>query len=127
MGNGGREEDMRAYSLHRPISIGTWPERYAGITKVIVNFDRYRFVEEIGRHAFGYIEFSEDVPRDELDRFELMVPAVRDERLDRVVGLLVRYSDDEERFQRVWDKAIAMGIPEESLLDGFDKAYGRQS
>lgn len=118
---------MRAYALHRPISIGTWPERYAGITKVIVNFDRYRFVEEIGRHAFGYIEFSEDVPREELDRFELMVPKADDEMLDRVVGLLVRYSDDGDRFQKVWDKAVSMGIPEESLLDGFDREYGRKA
>lgn len=66
---------MRAYSLMRPVFIGTYPSAYR--VNEIVNFDRRTFVEEIGREAWGYVDFAEDVPEKDLSAYEMM--AVRED------------------------------------------------
>lgn len=115
---------MRAYAIHRPFGIGTWPAQYGGFP---VNFDTYRFVEEIGRHAFGYVDFQEDVPKEMLEKFDLVTenPAATAEQLmiDKVADLLVRYVDDDEHFSKVWNTAVRMGYDEEKLADAFNRKY----
>ena len=114
---------MRAYAIHRPITIGTWPSQYAG---EIVNFDHLSDVPEIGRRAFGFIDFAEDVPSDVLEAYELVVPKAEDKTMDMVVRQLWRHVEDEDRFQRIWDKAIERyGYNPERLAEAFDKAYDR--
>ena len=46
---------MKYYSIMRPVSIGTYPKSGA---EEIVNYDRRQYVPEIGREAWGYIEYS---------------------------------------------------------------------
>lgn len=50
---------MKYYSVLRPVSMGTFPERDK--VKQIVNFDDRQFVEEINHEAWGYIEYEEEI------------------------------------------------------------------
>ena len=61
---------MRAYGYNRPLGMGTYPKGYD--VADIVNFDCKRRVEEVGRDCFGYVEYAEDVPTEELERYELV-------------------------------------------------------
>lgn len=66
-------ETIRAYSINRPVSLGTYPKGYEITDRV--NFEARRYVEEIEREAWGYIDFAESVPQSELARFELVTKA----------------------------------------------------
>lgn len=111
---------MRAYSVRRPIDIGTWPREYE--VSEIVRYDRYTWVEEIKRYAYGYLEFVDDVPRDALEHFDLVTPPVVDELLARIVVQLMRYTYDERRFDSIWRKAVEMGYDPEVLADAYQRA-----
>ena len=63
---------MRYYSTQRPIFPGSFP-RKAEVQR-IENFDRKKFCEEIGREAWGMIEYKRELQRAEADAYEL-VPA----------------------------------------------------
>lgn len=45
---------IKYYSLQRPVSIGTYPDKAKVLN--VVNFPRREFVASIGRWAWGYIE-----------------------------------------------------------------------
>ena len=61
---------MRAYGYNRPLGMGTYPKGYE--VADIVNFDRKKRVEEVGRDCFGYVDFAEDVPQASLLAYELV-------------------------------------------------------
>lgn len=60
---------MRYYSTQRPVTPGSFPGGCA--VDEIVNFDRKTFCEEIGREAWGYIDFAAQLPDGEAERWEL--------------------------------------------------------
>lgn len=60
---------MRYYSTQRPVTPGSFPGGY--VVDEIVNFDRKTFCEEIGREAWGYIDFAAQLPGGEAERWEL--------------------------------------------------------
>ena len=60
---------MRVWSTHRPISIGTYPKEY-GVNH-IHNFNRREWVPEIHNYAWGYIDYSRDLPKEEQDHYDL--------------------------------------------------------
>ena len=60
---------MRYYSTQRPIGPGTFPRQ--GGTEKVVNFDGPTYCEEIGREAWGYIEYQRDLEPNECSRYEL--------------------------------------------------------
>ena len=75
----GRAERMRAmryYSTQRPVAPGSFPRGYAAVEK-IVNFDRKTFCDEIGLEAWGYIEFSAQLPDGVPERWELTPAGVK--------------------------------------------------
>lgn len=98
---------MRSYAIHRPIGPFTWPSEYSGLVSEIVNWDHLQFVPEIGRNAFGYIEWSELPPSEALRRYELVVPSDDDEMLVKIGQILAKFESREqwERFERAWDLA----------------------
>lgn len=59
---------MRYYSTQRPVMPGSYPN---GRVKEIHNFDSRTFCEEIGREAWGYIEYSRELSPEELEHWEL--------------------------------------------------------
>ena len=73
---------MRYYSTQRPVCPGTYPKPYAGNPawsgiriSEIHNSDRKEFVSEIGREAWGWIEYTGKIPEEDAREYEL-VPAV---------------------------------------------------
>jgi len=60
----------RYYSIMRPIGIGTFPPG-AHVTN-IVNFNQRMYVPEIGREAWGYIEFSHTLSKQNQMNYELL-------------------------------------------------------
>lgn len=115
---------MRSYAIHRPIGPFTWPSEHADKVAEIVNWDERRYVEEVGRWAFGYIDWAEDVPMEDLRRYELMVTPTEDAQLERIGEILARYNDPEheERFMRAWDKAMELyGYSEDQILASYER------
>ena len=60
---------MRYYSTQRPIVPGSYPSSYAA--EIVVNFDQKTFCEEVGREAWGYIDFAQPLPEGEAQKWEL--------------------------------------------------------
>ena len=60
----------RYYSIMRPVGIGTYPAG-AHVTN-IVNFHQRMYVPEIGREAWGYIEFSHTLSKKYQMEYELL-------------------------------------------------------
>ena len=68
---------MRYYSTQRPVSLGTYPSGHN--VKEIFNFDRRTFVESIGRPAWGWIEFADDLTEKEARNYELVKDAAEEQ------------------------------------------------
>lgn len=60
---------MRYYSTRRPFGPGTFPQRDG--TETITNFGGKIYCEEIGREAWGYIEYREPLTPEEAASYEL--------------------------------------------------------
>lgn len=98
---------MKSYALHRPIGPFTWPSEHKDKVIELVNFDHMKFVPEIGRSAFGYIEWADGVPTEALRRYELMVPPTEDAKLEQIGRILARFESRErwDGFEKAWNKA----------------------
>lgn len=116
---------MRAYSIYRPVSIGTYPKGYE--VEAIANYDRRMFVEAIGRNAWGHIDFAEDVPSEVLERYELVTERPADDRLLSVSRAVCRALErgDEERAGDIADAALErFGIYPYDIAREVDKMMG---
>lgn len=59
----------RYYCLSRPVDIGTIPNKnFVSVS----NYDEKQYVEEIGRYAWGYVEYDEKLTDDVVKEYELM-------------------------------------------------------
>lgn len=98
---------MKSYALHRPIGPFTWPSEYHDKVIEIVNWDCMEYVPEIKRSAFGYIEWSELPPMEDLRRYELMVPPENDQMLTKIGKILAKYERLEQwdQFEKAWTTA----------------------
>ena len=59
----------RYYSTQRPVMPGGFPKR--GNVEKIHNFESKIFCEEIGNEAWGYIDYTEPLTKEESDGYEL--------------------------------------------------------
>lgn len=66
---------MRYYSTQRPVTPGSYPSSYA--VEEIANFDRKTYCKEIGREAWGYIDFAAPLPEGEAQKWELVQAGLR--------------------------------------------------
>ena len=57
------------YSTQRPVLPGGFP-RNADV-EMIENFDTKKFCDEIGREAWGFIEYRSELTKEEADAYEL--------------------------------------------------------
>lgn len=105
---------MRSYAIHRPIGPFTWPSEHRDKVLELVNFDSLKFVPEIGRNAFGYIDWADGVPMEDLNRYELVVPKQQDALLRKIGrALAAQYEKscetgleaEEERLSHMWEIA----------------------
>ena len=65
---------MKYYSTLRPVAPGTYPKYPANKPTQIFNYDERKFIDEINREAWGWIEYPELLPAHDLDEYDL-VPA----------------------------------------------------
>lgn len=80
----------RAYSYNRPLGMGAYPKGYA--VADIVNFGYGKqFCDQVGRSCFGYIDFLEDVPTEELERYELVTPEMFEASKQKVPPMNVMF------------------------------------
>lgn len=59
----------RYYSTQRPVLPGGFPEKCKMVR--IQNFDHKEFCEEIGEEAWGIVEYSEPLSKEQADAYEL--------------------------------------------------------
>lgn len=67
---------MRYYSTQRPIGPGTFPKPPENKVLKIHNFDSRTFCEEIGREAWGYIDYESSLTEEQAIGHELIAPGV---------------------------------------------------
>lgn len=65
----------RYYSTQRPVMPGSYPNR--GGVEEIHNFDTKTFCEEIGREAWGYIDYREALTKEQADTYELTLGGMK--------------------------------------------------
>ena len=61
---------MKYYSIHRPISIGTYPKTHRVIE--FHNFDYMQYCPEIEHNAWGWIEYDGELDNKDADNYELV-------------------------------------------------------
>lgn len=105
---------MRAYGYNRPLGMGTYPKGYEVIR--IVNFDRKKLVEGVGRKCFGYVEYAEDVPTEELERYELITAEMFEASMPKTPPMNVMrkmveayLADDFDKLEKMYDIAERNG------------------
>jgi len=63
---------MRYYSTQRPVMPGTFPKPQGNKVLAIENFDERTFCMEIGREAWGYLEYEKPLTEKEAAAYELV-------------------------------------------------------
>lgn len=63
------------YSTQRPVMPGSYPNRDS--VKEICNFDTKTFCEEIGREAWGYIDYREALTKEQAEAYELTLGGMK--------------------------------------------------
>lgn len=66
---------VKYYSTQRPVMPGGFPKETA--VERIEYFDTKTFCEEIGREAWGYIEYREPLTKEEADAYELTLGGMK--------------------------------------------------
>lgn len=61
----------RYYSTQRLVLPGTYPKPKNNPAVFIRNFDRRPYVPEIGRQAWGYVEYNGPLENEDIDGYEL--------------------------------------------------------
>ena len=111
----------RYYSTMRPIAPGTFPRTQP--VKDVVNFDSRRFVPEINREAWGYIEYAGPLTEKQAAGYELVPPSneYQSPAVKRIVQTLAErdgVSEQETQLavnecrQRLLSEAVPSGDPE---------------
>lgn len=65
---------MKYYSTQRPLMPGSFPNK--ADVKDIQNFDMKIFCKEIGRDAWGYVEYEQELTKEEVEEYELIPEGV---------------------------------------------------
>ena len=65
----------RYYSTMRPVQPGGYPNRES--VEEIHNFDTKTFCEEIGREAWGYIDYREPLTKEQAEAYELTLGGMK--------------------------------------------------
>lgn len=76
----------RYYSTQRPVGPGTYP---AGMVESVTNFENRKYCEEIGREAWGYVEYGRELSPEECEHWELVKAETVSEALNEMFERLV--------------------------------------
>jgi hypothetical protein len=61
----------RYYSTQRPVTPGAYPKPKNNPAMLIHNFSSREYVPEIGRQAWGYVEYDRPLENEDIDGYEL--------------------------------------------------------
>lgn len=67
---------MRYYSTQRPVGPGTFPKPQGNAVKEVFNFDSKTYCEEVGREAWGYIEYEKPLDPETAAGYELVADGI---------------------------------------------------
>lgn len=59
------------YSTQRPVASGTYPKPKNNPAMFIHNFNERKYIAEIGRMAWGYVEYDKPLTNEDIDGYEL--------------------------------------------------------
>lgn len=110
---------MRAYSLNRPVGMGTYPKPAEGDWE-IENYGGRVYVDEIRRYAWGHVDYEADMAAEELDRYEMVTaemcaaPKLPPEDVMRKMARLLADGDDDKAI-KMFEKAEAKGFDGEAM------------
>ncbi len=62
---------MKYYSTHRPVAPGSFPKPEGNKVLKIHNYDGKTYCEELGREAWGYVEYERPLSEEEMQGWEL--------------------------------------------------------
>lgn len=105
---------MRYYSTLRPISIGCFPHGHE-VTE-ICNFQKREFVEKIGKDAWGFIEFADNLTEKEANQYDL-IP----EELKTYYSVIATVYDDGRKKARHYTTECSIAKPEDTEKPGKGK------
>lgn len=66
---------VKYYSTQRPVMPGSFPKKT--VVEKIENFNTKTYCEEIGREAWGFIEYRELLTKEEADAYELTLGGMK--------------------------------------------------
>ena len=72
---------MKYFSTQRPLVPGAFPKSMINPVMNVVNFDQKTFCEEIGRDAWGYVEYARALDPDVAKDYELTPMPTKMKRL----------------------------------------------
>lgn len=115
----------RYYSIHRPVGPGTFPKAGA---QEIHNYDDRTYVAEIGREAWGYIEYDRELTEKEMEGYELMKAMTTEDKINALFEELVPPSGKAETVAGEIIRAICrIGYRNFNDGDHLGIGYGRET
>lgn len=114
---------MKYYSTQRPITPGSYPKSPFNEVLQVVNFDARTYCEEIGRDAWGYIEYKYPLHPDDVADYELsVIPSkIKDVVFAGLDDFRCRTYKDKDG--RIWKYSEPGEMPEER----HDRLYAASS
>ena len=110
---------MRYYSTQRPITLGSYPETENNKATEIHNYEGKTYCEEIGRDAWGYIEYEQPLHPEDVITYELTPPPSKIKKM-RFIGVdgwdRMVFKDEDEY---VWKYTEPGELP----LERHDRLY----
>lgn len=100
---------MRYYSIQRPLVPGGCPR--AGVQDVY-NYDEKKFCEEIGRKAWGYVDYNRELTKDEMEDYELLPAEIK-----KFWAVTTTFWDDGHVVSDITDVVETATKPEDSFLE----------
>lgn len=110
---------MRYYSTQRPVMPGSFPKEGA---QEIHNFDSRTFIPEIGREAWGYIEYSRTLTPQEAASYELMSGEVK-----TWYAVMVTVWDEDSAMQGARQAAIMQECRQVTQPKGWERRAKNRS
>ena len=107
---------MRYYSTQRPLAPGSFPKPARNAVLTVCNFDYRKYTPEVGRSAYGYIEYEKPIDNYEMSRYELTPVAEKELRLKYIGQDSWRryvYKDEDGRLWKLIDCCCPREVCEE--------------
>lgn len=115
----------RYYSIMRPVGPGTFPKE--GVQE-ITNYDSRTYVEEIGREAWGHIDYGRELSEKEQQDYELVKVQTTQDKINTLFKELVPMSGKAESVAGEIVRAVCrIGYRNFNDGDHLGIGYGRET